>query len=122
MSDVLYGIGSLPVIGIPGNLGLRCSAHVRKHNDVVLRAQIRIAQFLIGEVSIRNLKGVQRSVHPAFVLRASPRVNIANAGHIQLVSLHRRHIWDKAGRETQFVNGRVEPRAIGSRNDNRAAR
>ena len=53
------------------DLRLRVAADVREDDDVVLRAQVALAQLDVGEVGVGHAVGVERRAHPAFVLRVA---------------------------------------------------
>ncbi len=95
-------------MGMPASCDLRCAAHMRKDDHVILRAQIAFAQFLIREVSVRHAVVIERGAHPAFVLRARPGVNVADARHLHLVSLHCGQRRDRHGLQAQVLQLRLQ--------------
>ena len=93
----------------------RAAADVREDDHVVLRAQVALAQLLIGEVGVRHAVGVERRAHPAFVLRARPAVDVADARDVEVVRLHRRRRRHRPRRQAELLQHRLELRAIGVR-------
>ncbi len=100
----------------PVHDGLRRPAHVRENDHVVLRAQIAVAQLLIGEIRVRDAVVIQRRPHPAFILRTLPGVHVADARNVQLMRFHCRRRADRPRGKAQIPNHRFQLRAIGIRN------
>ncbi len=93
---------------------------MRENDHVVLGAQIALAQFLIGEIGVRNAVVIERGAHPAFILRSRPGMNVADARHIQLVRLDGGRGGDGPCRQSKVFDRRLELGAIGVGNDERA--
>ena len=53
-----------------------------------LRAEIAVAKFLIGEVGVGDFVVVERGADPAFILRALPGVDVADARDGEGVGFH----------------------------------
>src|ERR1017187_414666 len=69
-ADFFHGMGS-PRMGAP--LTMRCAAHRREQDHVILRPQIgNLLQLLIGDVVVRNVRLVEGDAIPALVLRVRP--------------------------------------------------
>ena len=94
----------LPGLRNPIHLRHRRTAHRRIDNHVILRAQIAFAQLLVGKVGVRHAVVVQRSAHPALVLRALPRVHIADPRHRQRMRLHA-HARRSIRRQPKLLDG-----------------
>ena len=72
-------VGAVPVLAMPAIMVCGGAADVREDDHVVLRAQVAVAQFLVGEVGVGHSVIVERGAHPAFILRARPGVDVADA-------------------------------------------
>ena len=116
MSVFLYGSGADAGHRHAVDLRLRGAADVREDDHVVLRSQVGFGlQLLIGEVGVRDAVGVERRAHPAFILRARPAVDVADARNVEVVRAHRRRRCHRPGRQAEILQHRLELRAIGVR-------
>ena len=100
----LYGIGVRS--GLWNSVDLRdgAAADAREDDHVVFGAQISVAELLIGEVGVGDSVVIECGAHPAFVLRALPGVDVADARNGQRVGLHRGRRGGVGG-EAEFLNG-----------------
>ena len=107
-SVFLYGSGALPVFGMPLTCDCALPPTCGKMITSYFDAQVAFAQLLIGEVGVRHAVGVERRAHPAFVLRARPAVDVADARHVEVVRLHRRRRRDRPRRQAELLERRLE--------------
>src|SRR5580700_7886908 len=98
----------------------RISTDVRENDDIVLRSQIAITKFLIGEIGVRHAVIIERGAYPAFVLRALPGVNVAYAGDIEVVRFHAGRGGNGDGAQAEITKDGLDFRAVGVRNNERA--
>ena len=90
---------------------------MRIDNHVVLSAEIPLAELLVGEVGVGNFIGVERGADPAFVLRALPGVDVANARDVEVVRWHVRHGGHRNAREAERREHRTDRCGVGIRDD-----
>ena len=81
-------MASGPVLGIPLTCETERAADAGEDDDVVFGAEIAVAEFLVGEVGVGDFVVVERGAHPAFILRALPGVDVADARDGQGMGLH----------------------------------
>ena len=94
----------------------------RVDDDVELRAQVALPNEVVGEVGVGDLEPVEHHPDPALVLRARPRVEVADARHVEVVRRDVRRGVGRPRRQPEFPDLRIERRAVGVRDDERAGR
>ncbi len=98
---------------------LRGAADVREHDHVVLRPQVAFAQLDVAEVGVGHAVDVEGRADPALVLRARPRVHVADARHVEVVRLDGGRGAHRPRRQAEVLQCRLERRAIGVGDDER---
>ena len=78
------------------------------------------ASGVLTEVLIGHAVRVERGANPAFVLRARPAMDVADARDVEVVRLDRRRRRHGVRRETERLERRLELRAVGVLDDDRA--